>query len=782
MKRLFLIGAVALLATACGDDDGDDDDDDDIVACNDNTPVLTCADDVSQACGSEVTALTVDDPTVCGEGLSVTNDAPAGGFPVGETVVTFTATGDGVNETCTVTVTITDDTGPVIDCPADGELVRTELGEDVLAPEATATDDCTAGDIVVTPTPAVLSQGINDIEYSATDGAGNTSTCNSEFTIIDIFKVEGFRIINAELSGADTIVTLGWDQTQGADATGYRVERAADPAGPWTALDTVTVDTELYADTLPATEAYYRVVTVANTLDGGATDPLRALQIADDLYNIPGQAVPNIPFLTTLYGVVRYPSDLTAGPFPLIVVLHGNHGNCRTTPEGPNDYCITTEDFDCGGDFPTPNAEGYVYFLETLAAQGYVAVSISGNAMNCRSDYIIERANLIVEHLRRWADWNTSGTGPFGTTFNGTLDLARTGIAGHSRGGDAVSNVPTVLMTEPAIPGMTIKSIFAIAPTDFNNVTVPESNLAVLLPACDGDVSNLTGMDHYDRSRPLDDGARRAQVLVIGANHNYFNTEWKNNDNGGGFMCDLSAQIGNQAQMAMLETTLGAWFGATLFDKDLESWITANDDTPTAIDAWANVDLDLRWSYSDDDRTLVDDFDGVGSPDTNDLGEPNALLGVFHDQTQHCFEGECGSRFNHEVFGWKLLWEQGNTPIVNIGLGDYDASAHTYLSFRVVSRRSSLNTGLETQDFKIRLYDSDNDVADFLLSDIKVLNHLYPDHFNYEVLETVRIRLDDLLALNPDLDLTSLDLLELEMTALDRDGSVVVTELEFTTE
>ncbi len=774
MKRLVAVCSVALLAAACGSLH------DDNPECTADAPALTCAPDVTQACGNDVTALTIDAPVVCGDGLELNNNAPAGGFPVGETTVTFTATGDGVDESCTVTVTITDAVGPVIDCPADGDLVRTDPGEDVTAPGATATDNCTAGDIEVTPTPAVLSQGVNDIEYAATDGTGNTSTCHAEITIIDIFRVEGFRIISAQLSGGDTIVTLGWDQTEAADAIGYRIERAAAPGGPWTALDTVSLDTELYADTLPASEAYYRVVTVAGDQDGGATDPLRALQIADDLYDIRDVPVPNIPFNTTLYGVVRYPSDLAAGPYPLIIVLHGNHGNCRSTPGGDDDYCITTEDFDCGGDFTTPNAEGYIYFLETLAAQGFIAVSISGNAMNCRDDYIIERSNLIVEHLRRWSDWNTGATGPFGTAFNGALDLARTGLVGHSRGGDAVSNVPTVLMTEPAISGMTIKSIFAIAPTDFHDVTIPESNFAVLLPACDGDVSNLTGMDHYDRSRPLDDGARRAQVLFIGANHNYFNTEWKNNDNRFGWSCNVSAQVGNQAQMGMLEATLGAWFGATLFDTPLESWITADADTPTAIDAWANYDLDLRWSYSSDVRTLLDDFDGAGSPDTNDFGEANSLSGVWHDLTRHCYEGECVSRFNHEVFDWNLLWEQGNTPVVNIGIGGYDSSARSYLSFRVVSRRSSLNTDLEVQDFRIRLYDSDANVADFVLSDIKILKHLYPDHSVFEVLETVRIGLDDLLAINPDLDLTSLDLLEFEMTALDRSGSVVVTDFEFT--
>ena len=50
----------------------------------------------------------------------------------------------------------------------------------------------------------------------------------------------------------------------------------------------------------------------------------------------------------------------------------------------------------------TPNAEGYVYLMETLAASGYVTVSVSANALNCRDDFIPERTQLLLEHLRRW--------------------------------------------------------------------------------------------------------------------------------------------------------------------------------------------------------------------------------------------------------------------------------------------------------------------------------------------------------------------------------------------
>jgi hypothetical protein len=771
MKRLLLIAPLAL--AACGSPP-------DASQCSADDPLLTCAPDVSAVCTGDATALAVEDPKACGDDLTLGSDAPAGGYAVGETVVTFTAMGDGVDESCTTTVTIIDDQEPTIDCPQDETVVRTDPNESVSAPEATATDDC-SGAVTVTTDPLDLPNGATDVAFTATDEACNIARCTATVTVIDLFAVTGFRIINATLNGsAETEITLAWDRTDAADATGYRIERAADAAGPWTALDTVGVATELYTDTMPATVAYYRIVTVADALDGGITDPQRALAIADDLYDIRNQPVTGIPFDTTLYGVVRYPTDLSEGPFPLILVLHGNHGNCRSTPDSDNDFCSTTQDHDCSsaGDFTTPNAEGYIYFLETLASQGYIAVSLSGNAVNCRDDYIIERSHLIIEHLRRWVDWNVNSGGPFGATFVGRVDVDRVGLVGHSRGGDAVSHVPTELATD-TVPGATVESVFAIAPTDFHDVVIPGTSFAVLLPSCDGDVFDLQGMDHYDRSIPLDDGERRAQVFFIGANHNFFNTEWKLSDNGGGFSCNPSAEVGKQAQQGMLEATLGAWFAGTLHDQPLEPFIRAEGDTPTAMDAHAGLDLDLRWSYSSDDRLLVDDFEGTNTPDVNDLGGTNTFTGGWHDLTTQCFENDCDSRFDHKKGGMKLLWEEPNTPVATWQLGDHDATAHTYFSGRVVSRRSSLNTYLEVQDFSIRLYDADCNVAELVLSDVKTLYHLYPTNYSREILQTARIRLDDLLAINPDLDLTSLDVFELEMNVLDRSGSVIVTDLEF---
>ena len=52
--------------------------------------------------------------------------------------------------------------------------------------------------------------------------------------------------------------------------------------------------------------------------------------------------------------------------------------------------------------------------------------------------------------------------------------------------------------------------------------------LAVLLPYCDGDVADLQGVHFYDDARynVPGDSAFKHTILVMGANHNFYNTIW----------------------------------------------------------------------------------------------------------------------------------------------------------------------------------------------------------------------------------------------------------------
>jgi hypothetical protein len=61
----------------------------------------------------------------------------------------------------------------------------------------------------------------------------------------------------------------------------------------------------------------------------------------------------------------------------------------------------------------------------------------------------------------------------------------------------------------------------------FGQNPVPDVPSATILPGCDGDVSDLQGEVYVDGTRAVSGGtALHSAVYVIGANHNFFNSEW----------------------------------------------------------------------------------------------------------------------------------------------------------------------------------------------------------------------------------------------------------------
>jgi hypothetical protein len=777
---LFLPGDTTVTCAATADDGETASCSFNVRAIRGGAFALDCA---AAACTSPATPVDVPDPTVdgrCGAPVGdVTSDAPASGFPPGTTTVTFSASGsDGFSTNCTTIVTVSDGEPPVLTCPPAATAVRTDPAAEAPVTALDAEDAC-EGTLPATPTPATLPHGTFSVEYAAVDAAGNRGACTTAMTVLDAFAAGWPRLASARL-GADgsTSIVIAWEPSSGADATGYRVERAASTDGPWTALGVLDAATLYFTDpALPGTVAWYRVVTLAGDVDGGATAPVRALAIAAAQYDLRGQTVPTVPFATTLYGVTRHPVDWSFGPYPPVVMLHGNHGNCRPTRSAGDDECAETTDHDChmASHTTTPNAEGMLYLAETLAAHGYVATTISGNALNCRDDYIPERSELILEHLRRWLGWSTAGGDPFGSTFVGRVDMTRVGLVGHSRGGEAVALAPQRLAATP-IRGVTIASVWSTAPTDYHTPSPSGVDYAVLVPSCDGDVPLSHGISIYDRS--LDPAGRtRSQVFFIAANHNYFSTEWRYDDNLYAPTCWTWDVIGARAQRGMLEATLAAWFdGSLAAGGELEPFLRADGDTPLGIEAWAGSDLDLRWSHAAADRTAIDDFSGAGAPAVNLLGRPNTFTG--YTVSRSCNQAGCDASFDHPHDAMFLSWD-GGAPLAVWDLGGLDASAAAAFSFRVVSRNSTLNDGIGEQLFLVRLVDADGTTVELPLTDVKRVPHVYASNDVREILQTVRVPLTSLAAFTPDFDLGALGRFELEMTAAGHTrGSVLVTDLE----
>ena len=243
-----------------------------------------------------------------------------------------------------------------------------------------------------------------------------------------------------------------------------------------------------------------------------------------------------------LDGRVYYPkgiddgaSPLPTGKMPLILFMHGRHSTSYNATTG----VLTSGWPPPAGSVQIPSFQGYDYIGNLLASYGYVVVSVGANGINffdnSTSDRgMLARAELINKNLDMWSIISTTGgpplTGsaldPFGTKFAGKVDMAHIGTMGHSRGGEGVM-AHYVYNSKLARP-YAIQAVFAIAPVDYNRYVVNKVPIAVILPYCDGDVSDNQGTHFFDDSRYNLPGDPTPKFLftVMGANHNFYNTIW----------------------------------------------------------------------------------------------------------------------------------------------------------------------------------------------------------------------------------------------------------------
>jgi hypothetical protein len=245
-------------------------------------------------------------------------------------------------------------------------------------------------------------------------------------------------------------------------------------------------------------------------------------------YRLAPVKLPGMGKLSEMVGHIVAPVDATDAS-PLVLFLHGRHEPCytphATDPPGSGTTAPATVWSCPSGQAPVPSYLGYDYVQRLLAGQGYVTVSISADAINALDFQEADggataRAALIRDHLRAWVGFAGRGTHP--------ADLSNVVLVGHSRGGEGVNRASLDL---PLDEGYHVTGQVLIGPTDFGFQAAPSTPTVTLLPYCDGDVSDLQGQNFTDDGRdvtpdPTGDLALHSSVLVMGADHNFFNSEW----------------------------------------------------------------------------------------------------------------------------------------------------------------------------------------------------------------------------------------------------------------
>ncbi|MFC3891646.1 alpha/beta hydrolase family protein [Lentzea rhizosphaerae] len=267
------------------------------------------------------------------------------------------------------------------------------------------------------------------------------------------------------------------------------------------------------------------------TVDPGTPGPYATTtgEYTLDSVKLPEYAAP-----IEMDGVVVAPKG-APGKRPLVLFLHGRHYTC---------YSETGQiqmTWPCASGFTAvPSHRGYLKAQQLLASQGYVTVSISANGINAQDAMTADsgaqgRSSLVRHHLAKWADWSAGrGTVPDAVKAAPAADMSKVLLVGHSRGGEGVNRAATDSLTPP--PGDTgfsgpvrwqIRGDVLIGPTIFGHNPAPDVPSVTFLPGCDGDVSDLQGQMFLDQTRGLSRGAALHSALyMIGANHNFFNSEW----------------------------------------------------------------------------------------------------------------------------------------------------------------------------------------------------------------------------------------------------------------
>ena len=225
-----------------------------------------------------------------------------------------------------------------------------------------------------------------------------------------------------------------------------------------------------------------------------------------------------------LNGVMAVPAG--AGPFPVVLILHGTHPGCPVVGE--------LDPWPCEPEVEQRNYAGFEYLVRELAARGYVALAPNINAEFTfgfgEPTASARLRQLLDQTMRALATAAGGGDNGFGVELAGVADLGRLVVIGHSQGGEMANFLvrQAGLTTDEVAAELgygPVRGLLLVAPShNTQGTTGTDVPLAVILPACDGDVMGLDGQHFYEAVRFQADHTWATTALLEAANHNGFNT------------------------------------------------------------------------------------------------------------------------------------------------------------------------------------------------------------------------------------------------------------------
>ncbi len=352
-----------------------------------------------------------------------------------------------------------------------------------------------------------------------------------------------------------------------------------------------------------------------------------------------------------LNGRVWYPKG--DGPFPLVVIAHGNHA------------------------MEEASDAGYAYLGELLASRGFIAVSVDENFFNVswsgdwQGKAMAARAWLLLQHLNVWRGWNEA----VGNPFYRKVALDRIALIGHSRGGEAVA-VAALFNRLSHYPEdarlkfdfqFDIRTVVALAPTaDYYQpagqpLTLTDVNYLLLHGGHDSDVAVFLGSRQYQRVKFSGAGDwHKASIYLYRANHSQFNTVWGGADwsQPFGVLLNNKPLFTGAEQRQIAQTYVSAFLEATLREQRVY-WPLFRTQQATAD--WLPATIS-RQQYQDSAVHILSDYEE--DADVATASVPGALieggnLQVWREAKLRLRLDEEANQANNVV---RLEWTPGTPP------------------------------------------------------------------------------------------------------------------------